>query len=508
MADNKEIDDILNEVKARKERLDNGENPFADEVKPEVSDEEVTINISEEPEGDDGLSDAVSSEEDDVISDKQDEAEETVEEAVEDAENDALIEESQEEAPADEETAEAVESEEGEDRFEIINDGEDIDMDYENELDEQETKAKKKKIMIISAVCLVIIIVIAGVLYAVFGRSKPEEPTTTAPTTAVSTTEKPVVIVNPLTGENEYNKSAIGKRPVACVVENSQPARPQWGIADEEHAPDIILQGEVEGGETRMLWFYADYTALPDQIGPTRSARPPYIRFSELFDAIFVHWGMSSTTSDYLGADSVFENDDVDHINQMTFSDSVGLYGRDSSRSVALEHTGVIYGAKMADAIESAEFRTDVDDSSFSKLTFNEKITKLSDTSCSALSLKYSSRSGSTNWTYGEDGLYHSSDYNTDVKRENLLVLFDNTTYVSKSNYKGSGSTEVYCDYGLDGGSGKLASNGTVIDITWSVENGLLVIKDANGKNATFNPGKTWIGWASDNNGGSVDITA
>ena len=47
MADNKEIDDILKEVRARKERLDNGDNPFADEVKPEVKDEEVTINIAE-----------------------------------------------------------------------------------------------------------------------------------------------------------------------------------------------------------------------------------------------------------------------------------------------------------------------------------------------------------------------------------------------------------------------------------------------------------------------------
>ena len=32
--------------------------------------------------------------------------------------------------------------------------------------------------------------------------------------------------------------------------------------------------------------MYADYTAVPSQIGPMRSARPPYIKFSELFDAI------------------------------------------------------------------------------------------------------------------------------------------------------------------------------------------------------------------------------
>ena len=86
---------------------------------------------------------------------------------------------------------------------------------------------------------------------------------------------------NPLTGESDFNEKAVGKRPIACVVENSVSARPQWGIADSKNPPDIIVEGEVEGGETRMLWMYADYTAVPSQIGPMRSARPPYIKFSD-----------------------------------------------------------------------------------------------------------------------------------------------------------------------------------------------------------------------------------
>ena len=72
---------------------------------------------------------------------------------------------------------------------------------------------------------------------------------------------------NPLTGESDFNEKAVGKRPIACVVENSVSARPQWGIADSKNPPDIIVEGEVEGGETRMLWMYADYTAVPSQIG-------------------------------------------------------------------------------------------------------------------------------------------------------------------------------------------------------------------------------------------------
>ena len=90
---------------------------------------------------------------------------------------------------------------------------------------------------------------------------------------------------NPLTGL-KMAESAIGKRPAAFMVENTPPARPQWGMDDPQYSPDIILEGEVEGGITRTMWLFADYNALPKIIGPMRSARPPYVRFSELFDAI------------------------------------------------------------------------------------------------------------------------------------------------------------------------------------------------------------------------------
>ncbi|MBP8775351.1 MAG: DUF3048 C-terminal domain-containing protein, partial [Eubacterium sp.] len=59
-------------------------------------------------------------------------------------------------------------------------------------------------------------------------------------------------------------------------------------------------------------------------------------------------------------------------------------------------------------------------------------------------------------------------------------------------------------NYKLAGGKGKLATNGTVIDINWSVNNGVLVIKDTNGNDVKLNVGTTWIGYASSNNGGSV----
>lgn len=389
-------------------------------------------------------------------------------------------------------------------KFEIISDT--FTSSSANEIYTQAPENKnpsRKKAIIIAAAVILVIAIAAGVIYAfIKGNDKEEE--VTKPSTTVTTTEAPVQIVNPLTGEASYNEKAVGKRPVACVVENAYAARPQWGIDDSKNSPDIIMEGEVEGGETRMLWLYADYTSLPSQIGPMRSARPPFIKFSELFDSIFIHWGQSTSKGDYIGADAVFRSDNVDHINQMAYSDSLGLFGRDSSRGVSSEHTGVLYGEKLEQAIKESEFRTDADSNKLTKFSFNKEDKAIGTESCNAFALTFSSRTKTRDWTYNpDDKMYHCQDYLTDVARKNLLVLYDTTEYITKYNYKGSGNSEIYCDYKLSGGSGKLVSLGTITSITWSVENGVIVIKDANGKNVNLNPGTTWIGYASSNNGGT-----
>lgn len=378
---------------------------------------------------------------------------------------------------------------------------------YLNEIytgsDDSGSGGNKKKTALIAAVAVIVAVIVAVAVFAAV-KNKNKEEETTVKATQTTTAAPEIKVYNPLTGEDSFNENAVGKRPVACVVENSSAARPQWGIADSTSSPDIILEGEVEGGETRMLWFYADYTSLPDQIGPIRSARPPYIRFSELFDAIFIHWGQSESRDSYVGADSVFQTDGVDHINQMAYSDSVGLFGRDSSRGVSSEHTGVLYGDRLEQAIKEAEFRTDVDESSFTQFSFNETAAEVGTESCTSFSVAFSKNTKTRDWTYSaEDKMYHCTDYQTDVARTNLLVLYDQTEYITKYNYKGTGKSEIYCDYKLSGGNGKLASFSTVTEITWSVENGVLVIKDKNGDDVKLNPGKTWIGYASSNHGGT-----
>lgn len=385
---------------------------------------------------------------------------------------------------------------------------------------------KNRRIRPYQVLALALILVLSIFMAACSGGEESAEPE-----------EKAEVAANPLTGatvDEGFDENALNQRIVAFVVENAPDARPQWGMDDPEYSPDIVLQGEVEAGITRTLWLYADYNKLPEIIGPMRSARPPYIKFSELFDSIFIHWGQSSSKGNYIGATTVFRRDKVDHINQMTFNDTVGLYDRDHTRSVSMEHRGILYGDKVPAAIEAKEFRTEPKE--YTHLDFSDFAWITGVVPAQAVRVTYSDKASweRTYWKYNsEDKKYHTANFDNDFARDNLLLLFDNTEYVDKGNYHGEvGHTVTYCNYNLDGGKGYIMSQGAVKEIEWRVEDGKLVLIDVQATklaqeraaeaeegeeasdedagpieiNASLYPGKTWIGWVSNNNGGKVEI--
>jgi hypothetical protein len=355
-----------------------------------------------------------------------------------------------------------------------------------------------------------------------------------------SDTTEETVPTNPLTGatvEEGFDADALNRRVVAIVVENTLDARPQWGMDDQQYSPDIILQGEVEGGITRTLWFFADYNKIPEKVGPMRSARPPYIKFSELFDSIFIHWGASHSKGEYIGANKVFQWDGIDHIDQMTFNDTVGLYDRDHTRAVSMEHTGILYGDKVAAAIEAEGFRTEPEMQT--KLQFDKLAWMLRIPDAETVKVTFSDKTSweSTVWTYDpEDEQYHTAHFHNDLSRDNLLILMDKTEYITKSDYQGAGGSVTYCDYERKGGDGYLISKGVCKKIKWhrKKKTRKLTLTDVeatekanarakaeaeeNGTDpeevkpvkikADLYPGKTWIGWVSSNNGGKVEISS
>ena len=165
-----------------------------------------------------------------------------------------------------------------------------------------------------------------------------------APTTEPTTLPPPSAL-NPLTGLPMRDKKAQGKRPFVCMVNNAPPARPQWGLC----AADIVLEGLVEGGTTRMLWMFADVRDMP-KIGPIRSARHDFAELASGLDAVYIHWGGSPQAYDTIAAQK------ISNINGMKGEGST--FHRDKTRKVSLEHRGYTTGKDIQKAMENQKIRT------------------------------------------------------------------------------------------------------------------------------------------------------
>lgn len=383
------------------------------------------------------------------------------------------------------------------------------------QVDDKKPKKKGKTIAIVLVVLALVVAIAVGVYFYFFNGNKQDEATTATKaqaTEAVSETS-PLGPQNPLTGEAGYDESALTQRPVAVVVENeysTSSVRPQWGLADA----DIVLEGESEFS-TRMLLFWADYNKVPEQVGPARSARPPFIRFSQLFNAVFIHAGLSHSKDNYVGADEVFKNENVDHINLLSFSESSSYFHRDKSRTSTIEHTGCLMGAHTAEMLQKSKINLKLNESKFTKLQFNDEAKALSSNTANEVSFKWSKGYCPKLGKYTYDAEKHKytttdfdSKYGTSgVEWENLIFLLDETEYIVKHNYKHAGNSETYCNYNLSGGKGIVCSEGTCVEITWGVKDGKLWMKDAQGNEVKLNPGKSYIGYGSSNHGGYYEVS-
>ena len=89
---------------------------------------------------------------------------------------------------------------------------------------------------------------------------------------------------SPLTGE-WIDAELAGKRPVAVMISNIKDALPQYGTK----AADVIYECPVEGGITRMMAIYQDYSGL-ERIGSVRSCRLYFPKIANEFEAIYVHF--------------------------------------------------------------------------------------------------------------------------------------------------------------------------------------------------------------------------
>lgn len=331
------------------------------------------------------------------------------------------------------------------------------------------------------------------------GCGKKETPTSKPPKTEATTAAPVEAVRNPLTGEPGYDKEALGKRPIAVMINNAPPARPQWGLC----TPDIVFEGLVEAGTSRMMWVYANPEDVPEKIGSMRSARHDFIEIAESLDAIFVHWGGSIYAYDALKQRDV---DDIDGITSGEYAH------RDSSRNAPIEHRGYMVGSEIRKLIDRKSYRTELSNKNIYPFSFNTDGNYIpGGEQCSEITASFSNPYSHTFKYNQKDKLYYNfmkdvpmtQDGGQQMAVKNVIILFTPVEIYNDS---------VGCvNMDLTGGTGIYASNGKCEKITWkkgnTPSNPLKLLK-SDGSKLTLNPGKSWIGLIPKSRENKVIISA
>lgn len=314
--------------------------------------------------------------------------------------------------------------------------------------------------------------------------SSSTAPQTTGEKSTAAPTTQALQSVNPLTGLAGIRPEVIGKRPIALVVENSPQARPQWGFC----SPDIVIEGVVEGGITRMLWLYSDVEDIP-KVGPMRSARHDFVEMAEGLDAIFAHWGWSDI------AERAIKDRKVNNIN--------GLEGkyfyRDKSRKTAIEHTGYSDGQSIARAIKDNNYDRPVKEGYAKPFAFAslDSLNTPKGGKSAGVHIEFSSAYKHDFKFKEADSLYYNfinakpmlEDGGKQMSVTNVIVLYCPTKVVD---------SQGHVDMDLSGGEGLFLSNGSYENITWvkgNDPNGMLKLYGSQGGELRLNPGKSYIGF-------------
>lgn len=366
---------------------------------------------------------------------------------------------------------------------------------------------KRRKMSIGRRTAMLLMLILVMTVLALSGCSKKKETKTEEkptqqkevkkqePTTEVTKEpeeEKIPENQNLLTGLPDLTDEAIGKRPVAVMVNNIPAAMPQYGV----EKADIIFEIPVEGDQTRFMALYADYTTVP-KICAIRSCRYYFPALSQGFDAFYVNWGIDDSIADYLEALNLDQYDGI--------YNAGGLFGRDTDRQnqgYSLEHTGYFDGTKFAEVVKKDGKRTDLaddkKDTAFKFNGLNEQI-KPSGDACKKVSIDFGAQSATL--TYDADSNTYKKEINgkeqIDGKTGNQLAFTNVFVLETSISVRDDiGHKEIDWDGGEDS-VGYYISNGAMQKIHWSKEenneNSRLRFYDESGNEISINRGKSYI---------------
>ena len=319
---------------------------------------------------------------------------------------------------------------------------------------------------------------------------KKEEPVTEESTTTEDTTE--ATTEDPHIGENyneltgEWSKDYEPHRPIAVMINNLKEALP----SSSTKQADIIYECMVEGGITRIMPIYSEYSNL-EKVGSVRSARHYYINIANEYDAIYVHYGQSKP------AKKMLDKGKIDNINGMTYDP--GFY-RDDTR--VAPHNAYTTGERILQGISDLGYNDKYSETHDKVLSFNEEDTDLENGEAAdgTVHISFSSYSQPYFIYNPEKKVYERYEYGApqidNLADENDNILTFKNIIVMQSSYECINPKNDLQELTQVGkGSGYYITNGKAIKINWSKSSKKSKTKytTEDGQELLLNPGKTWF---------------
>lgn len=311
------------------------------------------------------------------------------------------------------------------------------------------------------------------------GESQPAD-STAAPTP----TPQPINVYdyNLLTGEEKDKSIPDGQRPGAVMIDNLYAAWPQAGIS----SADVIYETVTEGGITRLMAVWADYTAIPT-VGPVRSVRDQFVQLAMPMNAMLVHIGGSVYAVNLL---NYYRYQDIDGYYLGTHA-----FAFDESRSKVMnqEHCWFTNGSMIQSGIDiiatlpttgtlhpvfefSSEAVTPANSAKNVRFTFS----RVAD-----CALAYNSANGV--YLQSQFGEPHVDSNNGEqLAFKNVLLLYTDVSLKEDG---------IVSEFDMTGGTGYYFTNGGYEEIVWEkggVEE-MPVFTKKNGSALLLNPGKTYV---------------
>lgn len=312
---------------------------------------------------------------------------------------------------------------------------------------------------------------------------------------------------NPLTGLQKAADYPENTRPVAIMINNIKEALPQTGL----QSADLIYEMVTEGGITRLMAVYSDYTKL-GLVGPVRSARDQHLQLAFPLQALYVHIGSSTYAKDMLDA---YKYDAKDLDGNLGSVREIAFYlDEERHKTKNIEHCYYTSGEMIQAAIEKYNMETTVTETLkpiFDFVSYEETPRKLKTGEVTDIAWEFS-WNNETSFVYNEaKNYYEKSAFGAeqiDTATEDALH-FDNILLLFTEITPRADNVLMNVNYSY-GGIGYYFNGGRYELVRWmkGLPEQPLRIVDAGGNevNVKINPGKTYVGVVSDTMIGTLTL--